>query len=330
MAFPHPKPMAKHPRINELICTKEDIRWATPWEVATYIAGRLRCNMIADVSCGIGFQSFAFAATCKKVYAIDTDKEKVERAKQNAAILGLNNIEFIHGDALDPSVIKKLNVDVVFSDPQRPASEDARKVESIQPAIPDLLKAYGTDAIAIAFPPQIRDIPFDCEREYASLNGKLNRLTLYFGKLKQHDISVVALPGGAVLAGKAKELKISPLKKFLYQVNPAVVRAGLTGVLATKLKLSLFSEEKYTYLTSDTEVSSPFLSKFKVVARCKFLEGQIGYLLKKYQAGKVELRFSIASEEYWKMRNALEQDLTGKETIYLFKKDDEAILARGM
>ncbi|WP_243684043.1 hypothetical protein [Methanosarcina barkeri] len=39
-------------------------------------------------------------------------------------------------------------------------------------------------------------IPFDCEKEYISLDGQLNRLTLYLGGLKQYDRMAVALPAG--------------------------------------------------------------------------------------------------------------------------------------
>ena len=41
-----------------------------------------------DIGCGIGFQSFAFAKICKKVYAIEMDEEKIKLAKKNAQILG--------------------------------------------------------------------------------------------------------------------------------------------------------------------------------------------------------------------------------------------------
>ncbi|WP_269850008.1 hypothetical protein [Methanosarcina horonobensis] len=45
-------------------------------------------------------------------------------------------------------------------------------------------------------------IPFDCEKEYISLDGQLNRLTLYFGGLKQYDRLAVALPAGEGLVSK--------------------------------------------------------------------------------------------------------------------------------
>src|SRR3989338_8768394 len=170
------KALEKHLRAGELQHSEEDIRWATPEMVAEYRAKRLRCQIIVDIGCGIGFQTFAFAKTCDKVYAIEIDSQKIEKARQNAAVLGLKNITFIHGDALSADVVQQLGkINVVFCDPARLPEEGERKTETIQPDIHRLLAVYSslTDKIAIEFPSQIKAIPFDCEKEYLSWKGKL-------------------------------------------------------------------------------------------------------------------------------------------------------------
>ena len=72
---------------------------------------------------------------------------------------------------------------MVFSDPFRPPEEDERQVSSLEPGIPNVLLAYKekTNHFSFEVPPQIPPdrIPFDCEKEYISLDGQLNRLTLY-------------------------------------------------------------------------------------------------------------------------------------------------------
>src|SRR3989344_5528681 len=186
------KALSKHSKAKKLHYRNEDIRWATHEQVAECRAQQLKCKTIVDIGCGIGFQSFAFAKTCKKVYAIEIDKEKIKLAEKNAVILGWKNIEFIPGDALSDKIISQLHdVDIVFCDPERSPEERKRNVATIKPSIPELLKKYGalTENIAIEFPPQIIEIPFDCEREYLSIDGALNRLTLYFGDLKKCERS---------------------------------------------------------------------------------------------------------------------------------------------
>jgi tRNA/tmRNA/rRNA uracil-C5-methylase (TrmA/RlmC/RlmD family) len=98
-----------------MISDKDGIRFATPEPVAEYRAKRLQCRVIADISCGIGGQAIYFAQKCDFVYAIEIDPKKIEYARKNAKIMGVDNIEFIPGDALSPDVIAKLpNLDVVF------------------------------------------------------------------------------------------------------------------------------------------------------------------------------------------------------------------------
>ena len=57
------KHLEKHSRQKELSFTPEDLRWATPEIAARYRAKRLSAHgkIIADLGCGIGFQTFAFA-----------------------------------------------------------------------------------------------------------------------------------------------------------------------------------------------------------------------------------------------------------------------------
>lgn len=327
--------LEKHPRAEKLQFTADDIRWATPEIVAQYRAQRLACNTIVDIGCGIGFQSFAFATTCKKVYAIDIDKEKIKRAENNAKFLGLRNITFIQGDALDPAIIKKLKeVDIVFCDPERLAGEDQRSVTTIQPNIPKLLELYSplTKDIAIEFPPQIKSIPFDCEQEYLSLDGQLNRLTLYFGKLQQAARSAVILPQGAVLkstsAASTKPKETKKIAKYLYEVDLAVVKAELLAELSPQTTAALFSRGKATYYTSSKLIESPFFkNSFQILGQCTFAEKEIITLLKEHHVKEVVLRYSVDPQDYWASRTRFEKVLTGTKKVYLFKFGSEAVIA---
>ncbi len=327
-----PKALEKHPRAVELEHSPEDIRWATPDVVAQYRAKRLHCKTIVDVGCGIGFQTFAFAQHCGHVYAVELDKEKIEKAKRNAAVLGLKNITFIHGDALSLEVIKQLkNVDVVFCDPQRLPEETERKTATIQPDIHQLLESYGklTKRISIEFPPQIKEIPFDCEREYLSWQGKLNRLNLYFGTLKRAERSVVILPSEAVLNNDpATQLKeTTAVGKFMYDVDPAVTKADLLAELSSLTKTSLVSRGKTTLFTSTKLVESPFfVHRFAVLWTCEFEQKAMIDALKELHVGQVVLRYSVDPQEYWKIRATFEKQLRGVKVVHLFKVGEKAVI----
>ncbi len=326
------KALSKHPEAAKLNFRDEDIRWATPEMVAAYRAERLKCKVIADLGCGIGFQAFAFAKVCKKVYAVELDIEKLKLAEKNALALGLNNIEFIHGDVLDEKVIAKLkDSEIVFCDPERLPEESKRSVGTIRPSIPKLLKRYSaiTKNIAIEFPPQITEVPFSCEKEYLSVDGALNRLTLYFNGLQICKSSAVILPGKDRLCSdeNATLKETEMLGKYLYEADPAVAKAGLLAELSEKTGAELYLEGKTVFFTGDKEINSPFFkNSFKVVDICRQDEHEIIVALKKHKAGKVILRFSIEPKEYWKTRNKIESQLEGNKTYALLYLNDRAVV----
>ncbi len=326
------KALEKHPRAGELEHSAEDIRWATPEIVAGYRAKRLQCQTIVDVGCGIGFQTFAFAKQCGRVYAIEIDTEKIEKAKKNAAVLGFTNIIFIKGDALSPAVIKQLkNVDIVFCDPARLPEEKERKTGTIQPDIHRLLEKYRrlTDKIAIEFPPQIKEINFNCEKEYLSWQGKLNRLTLYFGSLKKTERSAVTLPTEErlVVDEKKKLQEAHSPEQYLFDVDPAVVKAGLLAELSEKTGAALLQRGKNVEFTANSLVENAFfVHAYRLLEIVSFEQKVLLKALRKVGAGTIILRYSVEPQEYAVIKRSFERELKGRKVVCLFRLDDRAVI----
>jgi 16S rRNA G966 N2-methylase RsmD len=323
----------KHSKQKRLKLKKEDLRFATNELVADWRASRLACNKIADIGCGIGFQSMAFSKKCQSVIAIDIDKEKIATAKKNSRALNFRKIEFAQADALSNEAISLVNgCDIVFLDPHREAEADARSIDAMKPDIKEFLKKYEalTGKIAIEFPPQIKEIPFDCEREYTSVNGKLNRLTLYFGELKKSDYSAVALPKKSVLL-KQKDAVLksagTPLK-YLYEADPAVQKAGLLPELCESTGTALLHEKKNAFFTSEDLARSDFFrNSYRVIQVLEFDRQKVKDALRKAGAIKVLVRYEVAPEEYWDERNFFESGLSGNRQLALFNLDGIAVIA---
>ena len=126
-----------------IISNKEGLQLSTPEIVAKYIARRLKTDTIADLGCGIGGQVIFFSRECNKVYAVERNPEKLEYAKENCRLYGVDNVEFILGDALSPEIKEKVSgSDIIFSDPARPFSEKERTLENLEPSIPEIIKIY--------------------------------------------------------------------------------------------------------------------------------------------------------------------------------------------
>lgn len=325
---------------TRMISDKDGIRFATPEPVAEYRAKRLQCKVIADISCGIGGQAIYFAKRCDKVYAIEIDPKKIEYARKNANIMGVDNIEFITGDALAPETIAQLpELDVVFSDPARPPAEKERSINNLSPSIPEVIKAYGDKSLNFAFeaPPQLSPdrIPFDCEKEYMSLEGKLNRLNLYFGDLKKADISAVALPGEAIIRGSDEPSNVKMTdhpRAYAYEPEECITKAGLLQNLAASFKMSedisIYKiDDKRTLLNSDRPLrSSLFKNGYKVVKVMDFDINKVNSYLKQNSFGTVIIRAAIEPERYWDVRNTLEERLNGERKAHLFIKGKDAII----
>jgi len=332
---------------------KDGIRFATPEPIAKHRASRLKCKTIADISCGIGGQTIYFAKTCEHVFAVEIDPVKIKHAKKNCRKHGVSNVTFICGDALSPEVLSQIpKVDVVFSDPARPAEEDVRKMDSLNPGIPEVMNAYKekTGSFAFEAPPQMPPdrINFNCEKEYISLNGKLNRLTLYFGDLKKYDRIAVSLPSGNAIVSNPDSTKVPPLimtdtvSYNAFEPDPAVVSADLLPELALDMFMGtggyfkVFKpDNKRTLLTSELLMFHPLIKNNFIVLRTMPIGNDeeitdLSEYLQKIDAGKVVLRGSIDPKDYWTFRNRLEEGLSGKKTIHLFFKEKEAIICELM
>ncbi|XP_041986820.1 trimethylguanosine synthase isoform X2 [Aricia agestis] len=87
----------------------------TPENVAAHIADRCARDTVLDAFCGAGGNSVQFARTCKRVIAIDIDPKKIELARHNALVYGVDNIEFIVGDFFE--IGPTIKADLVFLSP---------------------------------------------------------------------------------------------------------------------------------------------------------------------------------------------------------------------
>ncbi|RLG38966.1 MAG: SAM-dependent methyltransferase, partial [Candidatus Alkanophagales archaeon] len=232
------------------------------------------------------------------------------------------------------------DAEVVFSDPSRPPGEKVRTIENLQPSPLKIVEKYRktTENLAFELPPQMPPARvgrwLSGEKEYTSLNFQLNRLALYMGALAECKVSAVSLPSGErVTCEDATFMPKTAAKPraFIYEVDPTVIKATLIKNLLGKLELEaevLSEDKRRTLLTSDEEVSSAFLRQYKVLEFVDFGVEPVVKALKRLNAKKVTLRFSLPPSEYWNVRKRFEEGLSGGERwIHLFKIGDKALLA---
>jgi len=324
---------------EKLKIPKEFLKFATPKDIANYRAERLKCNVLVEIGAGIGGQTIAFSRKCKKVIAVELNKERAKILNDNLKKLHIKNVEVMNGDALNKSIIQKIskeNPEIIFVDTERP-EESERTLNGIKPPIEKIIESYSgfTSKIAIEIPPFTQDLEklkFDFEQEFISLDNQLNRLTLYFNELKNCKKSAIALPSKEKLINSEKEIKFQKVSsaknfKYLYAIDPTVVVSKLVNELAEKFSFQTLELNK-PVLVSNNEKRSFFLTSYKIMRICENRQDKILQELKRVGAGKVTLRYNLNPKDYWKVRNFYEKELEGKKEVNLFvdEKQREAII----
>lgn len=313
-----------------LFMTRDDLRFATHRSIAMHRAKRLACGTIVEIGCGIGSQTIEFAKTCKKVIAIEIDPRKVAFARANCEKMDIDNVEFVCADGIE-ALEEVEKADVVFCDPERAPEAKERTIDAFSPSIMGLIDAcaHKTSDVAIELPPHMKDIPINGELEYASIDGKLARLTIYRGALARCKQSAVVLPSGDSLQDSMPKRSI-PLvegpQEYIHEADEAVAASDLTDRLDIG-GISLIKGAKPLLLTSHQLVKNPFFrSSFKLAAIIN-QKIEIRPVLEKNRAGKAIIRYSINPKDYWKERQYLEKSLDGDRKFHVFSYGERFFLA---
>jgi hypothetical protein len=125
-----------------------------------------------------------------------------------------------------------------------------------------------------------------------SLGGECKEATVWFGELAgPTEWRATTLPDGATLTGDplAAEVDFSEPLRYVFDPDPAVVRAGLVDVLAEQLDLHRLDAEE-EYLTSDSHVVSPFVRAFEVLANLPNNDRAIRDFFRGSNFGDVEIK----------------------------------------
>ena len=289
---------------ERMFFTEEGLEQASRLKVAAIHAGRFRSNgitKIADLGCGIGAETLAFASLDIDVAAIELDEVTAAIATYNLA--GFDNVTVEQGDVTKVSLEKYQGL---FLDPARRDLKDSKTninkrkydINDFSPSFDFVLEAARAKPTIVKLGPGMdhKDIPDDAEAVWVSDDGDLVELTLYFGSLKRKNIKRAALlitPTGTheITSENIERLDapIGDLGKYLYEPDAAVIRSHLVGDLAEQLGLNIFSNE-IAYLSGDDAVSSPWLKGYEVLENLVFDRKKLKAYLREKNIGTLEIK----------------------------------------
>jgi hypothetical protein len=128
------------------------------------------------------------------------------------------------------------------------------------------------------------------EKEFISVDGESKECVLWFGELCSAGRRATVLPAGYRLAaeGRAAPPPLSPPLEYLYDPDPAVIRAGLLTDLALQLEATLI-DPQIAFLTSRTVILTPFARAYRVIETLPFHRKRLAERLRARGVGRITI-----------------------------------------
>ena len=313
---------------NRLWVDKYLASYSTPESIAEYRTKRLDGFEVLDVGSGSGIQDLIFSEHGINTIGIEKDPVRYRYCQLNAQEFRGNETKFIHGDALELNPEKTVNGGtVIFSDPARPVNEMERSLQTLIPSPTVVYKIFKDYSPNFAFdlPPQMhRDkIAIDGETEYISIDGNLNRLTLYTGDLSRSKSSALMLPSGKSIRGEPMDFHgiKGELRDYVLLPDISASYAGLMHKIVELYPVTFLASDKRRVLfTSEERIPEFFGEQYLVLGTTNDLFDLKIY--KENDIGKVFPRFELDDKEYYEIKNKIEGGLKGAKNLYIFKQEN--------
>jgi len=295
-----------------MLFTEPGLEQASRLKVAALHAGRFRSadvTSVADLGCGIGAESLAFAGAGISVRAFELDEVTAAIATYN--LLPFENAVVDQADVtqLTYAPTESQPAEALFFDPARRelgGPKRATASRKFDPAdfspnfdwVVERCSAPGIKAAGIKLGPghPHDGIPENCEAQWVSVGGDLVELGLWFGAAARPGVVRAALlltdTGNFEITSDQTDVGHAPLGElgtYVYEPDNAVVRSHLIAVLAAQTGTHSFSAE-IAYLTGDEEVQSPWLRGYRVLENLAFDRKKLKARLRELEIGVLEIK----------------------------------------
>ncbi len=279
-----------------LFFTKEGLEQSTSESIADYRASRFPSGgRVFDACSGVGGDSLALLRH-SEVVAVDTNPVALTCLRLNAEVVCPERTAHLYTLCADVTTLKlSRGYTAAFVDPSRRTEGqfgERRRVRSSADYSPPLewvqsLRASIPDVVVKISPAVDEGVlreQTEAQVEFISVKGECREAVLWFGGLAKEESRPLELDGvqcyTAVLLGKGETpLVFSPFlceppavvspQAYLYEPDPAIIRAHLVPQLASQLNAGLLSPH-IAYLTSDSLTETPFATAYRVLEAMPF------------------------------------------------------------
>ena len=321
---------------SQMLFTEAGIEQASRLKVAAIHAGRFRSTgikQVADLGCGIGAESMALASLGIEVKAFEIYEVTAAVATYNLAPFENASVEIADVQTLDLSGFEALYFDPARRElhgPKKSSTQRHFDPANFSPNYNFVLEQAKTKPTGIKLGPghDKKQIPAGCEAQWISVDGDLVELGLWFGKLARESIARSALlissTGQNEITSSEMEspnADLAEIGEYVYEPDNSLIRSGLIADFANPLGLTLISPE-IAYLSSNEEISSPWLKGYKVIDNLVFDRKKLKAYVRENNIGILEIKKRGSDVSPEELRKQLAPKGEGAATLIVTRVGD--------
>ena len=272
--------------------SRTSVEQASSESTAAYKASLVSGRLLADLSGGFGVDSYYFSKRMEQVTWCERDPDLYEVASHNFRRLGIKNITCTLGDSLDFLKRSKEHYDWIYVDPARRDRDSGRvfRLEDCTPNVLENLELFLTraDRVMLKLSPfldvtqaidQLKEVE---EVQVIAVDNEVKELLFLLRRGAGEKITLIAvnlLAGGqqvlsSVFRQEAPTPNYGPPKKYLYEPNAAIMKAGLFNQVAAQYDLIKLNPNSHLY-TSDVLIPFPG-RRFEIVGSFNYKAKRLG------------------------------------------------------
>ena len=289
------------PLASQMYFVREALEQASGRGTADYHAARLSASgalSVSDLGGGIGGDALAFARAGLRVTLYERDPVRAAFAAENARVWDLSDQITVRQDDFTEA---ELSTEAAWLDPAR--RQNSRRVSDPEEYTPPLswlhtLSQSGVKSVGVKLSPAIDHAlakPFGAELEFISEGGECRESLLWLGQAQSgHSLSATIITPTAThtLSGSADprgDWAAPTGSRYLYEPDPAVVRAHLVGTLAARLDAAPV-DPQIAYLLGDTHALTPFADAYEVLDQFAYSKKRLQDALTARRVGRAIIK----------------------------------------
>ena len=338
------KAIKKLPTLSQhnLLFTPLALEQSSGERTAAYKASIMSGKKVIDLSGGLGVDSMALAKVFQEVVYCERDSLLCSVVEHNLKVSGIKNVAVSNGDS--SSMLAEYldnSFDWIYVDPAR--REQGQRSIALDAASPDVVAYHNlllqkASKVCIKASPALeisalkKQLPALHTIVVVSVDRECKEILLLLERASPSDRPVqvkavclnadseeiTEIAGGS---GDTPRVVAVAVKEYLYEPDPAIIKARLSAVLARDSDLE-FVNKTVDYLTADRKIDSFPGRTFRVVECVPYKQKSFRAFLERHAIAGASIQrrdFPLSAEELRKKYRLLES-----ERAFLFFTKDAA------